>query len=256
MFFSKDDIAFRILDIVELDQGSICCSMSGRNFDSISFRFSANTELSAECGTYKVGDNSVCFMPARINYTRKAQYDKLIAIHMDIQNYFSNQIQVFTPKNSEKLAKLFCEAYELWVAKDIGYKYKCSAIVNKILAICYAENCLPEELPEAIAESVKYMREKFADPELSITDIAKKSFISDVYFRKLFKSHFGISPSKYLINLRIQNAVGLMSTGYYSLKEIAFLSGYCDYSYFSSEFKRIKGVTPMEYLYNYESTDA
>ncbi len=68
--------------------------------------------------------------------------------------------------------------------------------------------------------------------------------LSTVYFRKLFKEIYGISPMKHIINLRIEYAINLMSTGYYSLYEIAKLSGYDDYSYFSSEFKRIKGGVP------------
>ena len=76
--------------------------------------------------------------------------------------------------------------------------------------------------------------------------------MSEVYFRKLFKAEFGISPQKYIIKLRMQNALGLISTGYYSLKEVAEMSGYHDYKYFSVEFKKMIGVSPSEYSYNYQ----
>ena len=39
----------------------------------------------------------------------------------------------------------------------------------------------------------------------------------------------------------------LISTGDYSLKEIAFMCGYSDYKYFSSEFKQFTGISPSEY---------
>jgi AraC-like DNA-binding protein len=80
--------------------------------------------------------------------------------------------------------------------------------------------------------------------DLSIKEIADKSFMSEVYFRKLFKEKYEISPQKYIIDLRIQNAVGLISTGYYSLKEIAYMSGYTDYKYSSVEFKKAMGISP------------
>ena len=88
--------------------------------------------------------------------------------------------------------------------------------------------------------------------DLSIKEIADKSFMSEVYFRKLFKEEYGISPQKYIIDLRIQNAIGLISAGYYSLKEVAYMSGYHDYKYFSVEFKKAMGVSPSEYVYNYK----
>ena len=87
---------------------------------------------------------------------------------------------------------------------------------------------------------------------LTIADVAKRSFMSEVYFRKLFREEYGTSPQKYIVNLRIQNAAGLISTGYYSLKEVALMSGYNDYKYFSVEFKRIMGASPSEYFYNFE----
>ena len=77
--------------------------------------------------------------------------------------------------------------------------------------------------------------------------------MTEVYFRKLFKQEYGVSPQKYIIDLRMQNAVGLIATGYYSLKDVAAMSGYNDYRYFSVEFKRKYGVSPSEYSYNYNA---
>jgi AraC-like DNA-binding protein len=88
----------------------------------------------------------------------------------------------------------------------------------------------------------------FNDPDITIKSIAKQSFISEDYFRKLFKKEYGTSPQKYLINLRIQHAIQLMSGENFSLKEVAFMSGYKEYKYFSAEFKKIKGVSPSKYL--------
>ena len=71
--------------------------------------------------------------------------------------------------------------------------------------------------------------------------------MSEVHFRKIFKEEYGMSPQKYIIHLRIQNASSLIASGYYSLQEAAYLSGYNDYKYFSVEFKKIKGVSPSKF---------
>ena len=102
-----------------------------------------------------------------------------------------------------------------------------------------------------IQASVSYMERHYQDPTLTVGEIAKQSFMSEVYFRKLFREEFGVSPQKYIIDLRIQNAVGLISAGYYSLTEVAYLSGYPDYKYFSAEFKKKMGISPSKYRYNY-----
>ena len=106
-----------------------------------------------------------------------------------------------------------------------------------------------------IHNSVDYLLKHYKKSNLSIKELADQSFMSEVYFRKLFKEEYGISPQKYIINLRMQNAVGLISTGYYSLKEIAHMSGYNDYKYFSVEFKKSMGVSPSKYVYDYEQNN-
>ena len=55
----------------------------------------------------------------------------------------------------------------------------------------------------------------------------------------------------YIIKKRLQNAIGLISAGYYTLSEVADMSGYSDYKHFSVEFKKAVGVSPSEYSYNY-----
>ena len=122
----------------------------------------------------------------------------------------------------------------------------------EILAECYAENYIPNVKNSKIQNSIEYILANYKKTDLSIKEIADRSFMSEVYFRKLFKAEYGSSPQKYIIKLRIQNAVGLISAGYYSLSEVAYMSGYSDYKYFSTEFKKAMGVSPSEYLYNFK----
>jgi len=87
--------------------------------------------------------------------------------------------------------------------------------------------------------------------DFSLPDAAKKSYISEPYFRKLFKKEFGMSPKQYVIEARIRHAAALILANYYSLQEVADLCGYRDYKHFSVEFKRLMGVSPSAYTYNY-----
>lgn len=250
MFFNKETISFNILDVIKINQQNVNMFNTGRNFDAISFRFHADTFLKTETQEYCVGDNTICYFPAMLDYTRISKLDEMIVVHFDATNYFCESIELFTPQNPQTFEELFEKIYAVWSKKQVGYKHKCSAILCEIFAECYVQNFTNNAYDPKIKSSVIYMNEHFKDSNISIKEIADKSFISEVYFRKLFRREFGISPQKHLINLRIGHAIGLMSTGYYLLKEIAYMSGYTDYKYFSTEFKRIKGVSPSEYLYN------
>ena len=252
MFFEKDLLSFNILDVLELKQQDINMFNSGRNFNALSFRFRSDAVLITKTEKYFMKDNYVSYFPARLDYTRVATIDEMIVVHFDTINYNTKNIEYFIPDDPTVLSELFLEIFDVWNKKELGYKFKCSAILFEIFAECYTQNYVSKSQNPKIHNSVEYLLKNYKKSDLSIKAIADKSFMSEVYFRKLFKENYGISPQKYIINLRIQNAVGLISTGYYSLKEIAYMSGYNDYKYFSVEFKKNMGVSPSEYLYNYK----
>ena len=253
MFFEKDSLSFHILDVLKLDQSYISTNNEGRNFSAISFRLCADTRLVCDKGEFHLRDNTVAFFPARLPYRRISKKEEVIVIHFDCTDYHSDTIEFFESKDPEKLARLFDDILREWTKKSTGYKYKCSAILCEILEECYVQNFRSQKNESKISAAVELMQKEFTDPELSIGRLAKRSFMSEVYFRKLFKEEYGVSPQKYIIRLRIQHAMGLIATGYYSLKEVAAMSGYTDYKYFSVEFKRAVGVSPSEYSYNYSS---
>ncbi len=255
MFFEKESISFNILDVIELKQKKVNLFNHGRNFNALSFRTHADTILKTATKEYRITDNSVSFVPARLDYNRISDVDEMIVIHFDMTNYSTQEIETFVPQRPDVFESLFAEILQRWNKKEAGYKYRCSAILYEILAECHIRNFVPKNSNSVIQNSVNYLLDNYKRCDLTIKEIAEQSFMSEVYFRKLFKKEYGTSPQKYIVCLRIQNAVGLISTGYYSLKEVAYLSGYSDYKYFSSEFTKHKGVSPSRYIYNYRNTD-
>lgn len=255
MFFENEVLSFHILDVIELKQKKIHKFNKGRNFHALSFRYHAETVLKTNTAEYRMGDYYVCYVPARLDYTRSSETDELIVVHFDTINYNARHIECFLPQDPHIFIEKFRQILDCWNKKEIGYRYKCSAILYNIFAECYIQNYKSETQKSKIGQSVEYILKHYKKNDLSIREIAKRSFMSEVYFRKLFKEAYGVSPQKYIINLRIQNAAGLIATGYYTLKDVAYMSGYNDYKYFSVEFKKIMGVSPSEYLYNYTEED-
>ena len=252
MFFEKDLLSFNILDVLELNQRDVNMFNSGRNFNALSFRFRSDAVLTTKTRKYSMKDNCVSYFPARLDYTRVATVDDMIVVHFDTINYNTKNIEYFIPNDHIVLSELFREIFNLWNKKELGYKFKCSAILCEIFAECYTQHYVSKSQSSKIQNSVEYLLKNYKKSDLSVKEIADRSFMSEVYFRKIFKKEYGVSPQKYIIDLRMQNAVGLISAGYYSLKEVAYMSGYNDYKHFSVEFKKKMGVSPSEYLYNYK----
>lgn len=252
MIFEQESLAFLILDVLYLEQGNTKTYNQDRNFDALAFRYEADVIIESKNKQVELSDNSICFLPSVFNYTRIAKKDNLIAIHFKTFNYQSNEIESFFPTKPEKYRALFEEILNCWNAKGTSYKHEASSILNRIFAELYKDNKRAQNSNSKIYRSIQYIEENCFKKEFSLTVAAQKSFISETYFRKLFEQEYGISPKKYVIKRRIKYATSLIISGYYTLQEVSELCGYNDYKYFSVEFKKIIGVSPSKYTYNYK----
>lgn len=251
MFFEKKDMDLSIWDVLYLDQEDVKLYNAARDFCAISIRISSDALLETDDGKiYHTGDGTVSFISSDINYKRSCTHDRLIVIHFAVTNRSVKGIECFTPENTDEFTVLFEKALSIWNQKKSGYRYKATAVLYEIVSLCYAQNKKFDERESKIRKSVNYIHRSYKNPDITIAEIAAKSSISEVYFRRLFKEEFGISPQKYIVSLRIKNAVNLITSGYFSLEEVARLSGYTDYKYFSVEFKRIVGISPSKYSYS------
>ena len=56
-----------------------------------------------------------------------------------------------------------------------------------------------------------------------------------------------MSPMKYIINTRLENAKQMLSDGAQQIKLVSYSSGYDNPLYFSNCFKKKYGMTPLQY---------
>ena len=87
----------------------------------------------------------------------------------------------------------------------------------------------------------------YKNPALCVNGLAQMAGISEVYLRKIFKMQYGISPSQYITNVRINKAKEFMKYPLLSLEECALQSGFSSLQYFSRVFKKTMGTTPFKY---------
>ena len=84
--------------------------------------------------------------------------------------------------------------------------------------------------------------------KLTVEGIARKLNIDRSYFSNLFKKKMGVSPQRYITELRLNKAAELM-TAYGQTPLVAACSvGYQDLFAFSKIFKSRFGFSPREYV--------
>lgn len=84
---------------------------------------------------------------------------------------------------------------------------------------------------------------------IRLEDIAQAFNFSVGYFACVFKREFGVTFIQYLTEFRIERAKELLIHSNLPIESVAFRVGFNSYSYFSTTFKRLTGMTPKEYQY-------
>jgi two-component system, response regulator YesN len=99
--------------------------------------------------------------------------------------------------------------------------------------------------PKAVASAVQGYIQKNYMRDISVDSIAKHFNITASYLCKVFAKHIGISPSRYIMAARIENAKSLLSQEPDLLiREVGELVGYSDQCYFSRVLKQLTGISP------------
>ena len=251
MFFQQETLAFQIFDVLYLKQGYSETRNTNRHYDALSFRLEADTVIDDGATSIHMKDGSVAYFPSNVPYRRQAKLDNVIVVHFKCFNFSGSRIEHYLPENSDSYKVAFTELLSCWQQKEPGYIHRCSGLFCQILAMLYRDH-LPDSITNSrIEPSIRYLRQAMLQEDFSLSEAAKRSFVSQVYFRKLFKEAFGVSLKQYVIQHRIQHAASLILSGAFSLQEIAEQCGYRDYKHFTTEFKRITGVSPSQYEYNH-----
>ncbi len=89
--------------------------------------------------------------------------------------------------------------------------------------------------------------EKNLNKEFSVATLAGICGLSEQHFAVQFKKSTSLSPAKYVMNKRIEEAKCMLTETELPISEIAQAVGYQNWAYFSTVFKRIVGITPSAY---------
>ncbi len=126
-------------------------------------------------------------------------------------------------------------------------KGKAEFLVAKLWELISLLSEETETKPDYVEQSIQYMKNEYMN-SISISELANNLRIDRSYFSNIFKEQIGISPMKYLSNLRLSIAAELMVKNDTSPTTAALSCGYSDIYHFSKAFKKEFGVSPRNYI--------
>lgn len=104
----------------------------------------------------------------------------------------------------------------------------------------------PSASSALISDVTAYIQQRFREPELNVANVAQQFYVSREHLSRAFKSYTGESISHYITDLRMQEfRYGLLRGK--NVLPACLESGFSDYSSFVKSFRKLYGISPMEY---------
>lgn len=92
--------------------------------------------------------------------------------------------------------------------------------------------------------------------DIVVADLAKQANLSVSQLHREFSRLFGITPNRYLREVRVGVGRHMLESSEMSMAQISRHCGFYDQSHFSRQFKASTGLSPLEYQKRYRSTNA
>ena len=247
MSYRFQPVAGRMLDEYQL----VYCSK-----DSGLFR----TETAGEMHV-KAGDVMMLFPQERHTYHPDAETGwkeywigfRGPNIEMRVKNgFFSTQHPLFhlpIAMNND-IIHLFNLGIKAAQHMEKGYQQLLGGCVNMLLGyISSYDNTSSQaekETAEDIHQALLFIHNNYQN-DIRSEDVAQAIGWGYSRFRKVFLQQTGMTPYQYIQETRIKQSKFLIMNTTKALKEIAYEVGFNNPDYFSTAFRRITGLSPMEF---------
>lgn len=101
-----------------------------------------------------------------------------------------------------------------------------------------------EDAVRKVAQAQRYMEDNL-EKRLKVSDVARQLHMETAYFSHLFKHETGLSPHRYLMNLKLDKGMDMLRSGYPVGKTAAML-GFSDAKAFRTAFQEKFGLLPSQ----------
>ena len=152
-------------------------------------------------------------------------------------------------KDYYQVNNIFKNLVENWFAKLPGYEFITKAILSQLLIEIYnniKNNNRNYSTSLKVEKIIEYMRSN-VDTRVTIAELSELVQLSPTYLSGIFKETTGYSVIKFFNKIKVDKAKELIIEGDKKIKEVAQILGFTDEFYFSRIFKKIEGISPLEF---------
>lgn len=142
--------------------------------------------------------------------------------------------------------------------KAVGYELICQDLLEVLILRLMrhaglqflptkTEHRKPGRKPSKECAAVRHYIDSHFKENINLDMLSELVHVNKYYMVHSFTKEYGISPINYLISRRIEESKYLLSDTDHSLSQISHMLGFSSPSYFSQSFRRLEGMSPMEF---------
>ncbi len=155
-------------------------------------------------------------------------------------------------KQNVTVNKLFCEIIDKYSDESLTYELEMKALLCKLTAfLVQLYHADFEEIKELdrLRPVIKYIKENYKET-IYISELSNMLNICNDHLIRLFNEIMGITPAKYINNVRLEEAQKLLTNTSMTVTEISYAVGFSSVNYMSKVFKEVFELTPSLYRKN------
>ena len=207
-------------------------------------------------GNASLTGGEILVIPPRTRYKIRCEGEHIyfLCVHFTGHNseklLSENGIEVFPKRNkieqNNHLPMRFKTLFEAFAKNDDFRARELACLLERLLIEAGRAKQRFNGSSFTLSKSIRYINENYTE-NIKIPDLAQMEAMCLTSYNKRFKAQTGITPTQYIIALRMQMAIELLETSSLSIKEISILCGYDNFNFFARIFKKFTGLSPTEY---------
>ena len=160
-----------------------------------------------------------------------------------------------TPLNDIYTNKLDKLSTPLFGAQQLMRQYLCELLISFIRneQITATKSLINVNPSNAILNMVIHYMQDNVKRKITVEDLIRYSGSNKTTLSNLFKENYSMGPIEYFINMKIELAKMYLRENNMNVTQIAELLGYSNIHYFSRQFKKFTGMSPLMYLNSLKS---
>ena len=221
----------------------------GRHSDAFVIYLYGSADYVFDTYSFKVGACGVFFLAKGSKYSIEVhEKAKFICVDFDFPETDTLRKSSAFDGISQSVKNDFSRLFRTWNSNDLCRTPLSFSILYGIyFEAIRAQNGAYSRSTELFSKLTAYILDNYTDPDLSLSDLADISGVSEVHVRRIFKAEANTSPVRYINFVRLSQAENMLKNSNFTVTQIAESVGFTDPFYFSRLFKSSSGVSPSEF---------